>query len=126
MKTIRKCSKISIGSITFRSIGRNYTFPVSLDLFRQADTLTKPFRLMTCPVKLQAATRPQNVRGWQSVLLFCRRGWLEALVLAYLQRIGMKAVKSEPWDVALQVSRTLEIKSLNQGTESVSVQAARG
>ena len=120
----RKYSKISIGSITFRSIEN--TFSVSLDLFREVDTLTKPFQLKTCPVKLQAVTRPQNVPGWQSVLLVCRQGWLEGLLLAYLQRIGMTAAKSEPCDVVVQVSRKFGIKSLNQGTTSVSIRVARG
>ena len=81
---------------------------------------------MTCRVKLQAVTRLQNVRGWQSVLLVCKQGWLEGLLLAYLQRIERTAAKSEPCDVVLQVSRKLEIKSLNPGTTSVSIRAIRG
>jgi hypothetical protein len=47
-------------------------------------------------------------------------------LLAYLQRIGMTAAKSEPCDVVVQVSRKFGIKSLNQGTTSVSIRAARG
>lgn len=47
-------------------------------------------------------------------------------MLAYLQRIAMATLESEPLDAVVRVSRTLEIMSENRVTGSVSDYLARG
>lgn len=75
---------------------------------------------MRCPMSFRGVTRPQNVQDWQSTLLACTRERREALLLAYLQRIAMVTLESEPLDVVVRVWRTLEIMSENRVTSTIS------